>query len=179
MFSYLSIPCFYNILETIYLLSLLSLAHLCLLPRRTWRSCMPTTQDICLPSLSLPLTVSEQSITAQKHLPFVILEYVTFTFFLTLNLFCLFSLLRPLTPFYQAHKLSFISFLFPSRKLFICNEYLLRLLLNQLVDHLPVLQRTTYLYSQASNKLSFADWERHSPWLTVNLWTQIISCMVF
>ena len=38
-------------------------------------------------------------------------------------------------------------------------------------DHLP--------YSQASSQLSFADWERHSPWLTVDLWTLIISCMVF
>ena len=38
-------------------------------------------------------------------------------------------------------------------------------------DHLP--------YSQASSQLSFADWERHSPWLTVDLWTPIISCMVF
>ena len=40
------------------------------------------------------------------------------------------------------------------------------------------LQRTTYLYSQASSQLSFADWQRHSPWLTVDLWTPIISCMV-
>ena len=39
--------------------------------------------------------------------------------------------------------------------------------------------RDTYLYSQASSQLSFADWERHSPWLTVDLWTPIISCMVF
>ena len=37
----------------------------------------------------------------------------------------------------------------------------------------------TYLYSQASSQLSFADWERHSPWLTVDLWTPIIFCMVF
>ena len=37
---------------------------------------------------------------------------------------------------------------------------------------------TTYLYSQASSQLSFADWEQHSPWLTVDLWTLIISCMV-
>ena len=42
-----------------------------------------------------------------------------------------------------------------------------------------LLQRTTYLYSQASSQLSFADWERHSPWLTMDLWTPIISCMVF
>ena len=35
------------------------------------------------------------------------------------------------------------------------------------------------LYSQASSQLSFAEWERHSPWLTVDLWTPIISCMVF
>ena len=41
------------------------------------------------------------------------------------------------------------------------------------------LQRTTYLYSRASSQLNFADWERHSPWLTVDLWTPIISCMVF
>ena len=41
------------------------------------------------------------------------------------------------------------------------------------------LQRTTNLYSQASSQLSFAEWERHSPWLTVDLWTPIISCMVF
>ena len=40
------------------------------------------------------------------------------------------------------------------------------------------LQRTTYLYSQASSQLSFADWERHSPWLTVDFWTPIIFCMV-
>ena len=38
-------------------------------------------------------------------------------------------------------------------------------------DHLPVLSSTS--------QLSFADWERHSPWLTVDLWTPIISCMVF
>ena len=31
------------------------------------------------------------------------------------------------------------------------------------------LQRTTYLYSQASSQLSFADWERHFPWLTMDL----------
>ena len=37
----------------------------------------------------------------------------------------------------------------------------------------------TYLYSQAFSQLSFADWERHSPWLIVDLWTPIISCMVF
>ena len=36
-----------------------------------------------------------------------------------------------------------------------------------------------YLYSQASSQLSFAEWERHSPWLTVDLWTPIISCMVY
>ena len=30
-------------------------------------------------------------------------------------------------------------------------------------------QRTTYLYSQASSQLSFAEWERHSPWLIVDL----------
>ena len=41
------------------------------------------------------------------------------------------------------------------------------------------LRRTTYLYSQASSQLSFAEWERHSSWLTVDLWTPIISCMVF
>ena len=41
------------------------------------------------------------------------------------------------------------------------------------------LQRTTYLYSQASSQLSFVEWERHSPWHTVDLWTLIISCMVF
>ena len=39
------------------------------------------------------------------------------------------------------------------------------------------LQRTTYLYSQASSQLSFAEWKRHSPWLTVDLWTPIISCV--
>ena len=38
-------------------------------------------------------------------------------------------------------------------------------------DHLPIYQ--------ASSQLSFAKWERHSPWLTVDLWTPIISCMVF
>ena len=41
----------------------------------------------------------------------------------------------------------------------------------------------TYLYPQASSQLSFAEWEqndeRHSPWLTVDLWTPIIFCMVF
>ena len=41
------------------------------------------------------------------------------------------------------------------------------------------LQWTTYLYSQASSQLSFADWEIHSPWLIVDLWTLIISYMVF
>ena len=41
------------------------------------------------------------------------------------------------------------------------------------------LQRTTYSYSQASSQLSFAEWERDSPWLTVDLWTPIISCMVY
>ena len=44
---------------------------------------------------------------------------------------------------------------------------------------LRLLQRTTYLYSQASSQLRFAEWERHSPWLTVDFWTPIISCMVF
>ena len=34
------------------------------------------------------------------------------------------------------------------------------------------------LYSQASSQLSFADWERHSPWLTMDLWTLIISCIL-
>ena len=37
---------------------------------------------------------------------------------------------------------------------------------------------TTYLYSQASSQLSFAEWKRHSPWLTVDLWTPIISYMI-
>ena len=37
-------------------------------------------------------------------------------------------------------------------------------------DHLPVLQ--------ATSQLSFADWEQHF-WLIVDLWTLIISCMVF
>ena len=46
-----------------------------------------------------------------------------------------------------------------------------------LLDACVPLQRTTYLYSQASSQLSFAKWERHSPWLTVDLWTLIISCM--
>ena len=40
-------------------------------------------------------------------------------------------------------------------------------------------QGTTYSYFLASSQLSFAEWERHSPWLTVDLWTLIISCMVF
>ena len=48
-----------------------------------------------------------------------------------------------------------------------------------LLDACVPLQRTTYLYSQASSQLSFAEWERHSPWLIVDLWTPIISCMVF
>ena len=39
--------------------------------------------------------------------------------------------------------------------------------------------RPTYLYSQAPSQLSFADWERHSPWLTVDIRSLIISCMVF
>ena len=30
------------------------------------------------------------------------------------------------------------------------------------------------IYSQASSQLSFAEWERHSPWLTVDLWILII-----
>ena len=47
------------------------------------------------------------------------------------------------------------------------------------MDACVPLQRTTYLYSQQSSQLSFADWEWHSPWLTVDLWTLIISCMVF
>ena len=34
-------------------------------------------------------------------------------------------------------------------------------------------------YSQASSQLSFAEWERHSPWLIMDLWTLIIFCMVF
>ena len=37
------------------------------------------------------------------------------------------------------------------------------------------LQRIIYLYSQASSQLSFAEWERHSPWITVDFWTPIIS----
>ena len=48
-----------------------------------------------------------------------------------------------------------------------------------LIDSVLNDQRTTYLYFQASSQLSFADWERHSPWLTVDLWTLIIFCMVF
>ena len=51
----------------------------------------------------------------------------------------------------------------------------MRIVLNACVP----LQRTTYLYSQASSQLSFADWERHSLWLIVDLWTPIISCMIF
>ena len=31
------------------------------------------------------------------------------------------------------------------------------------------------LHSKASSQLSFAEWERHSPWLTADLWTLIIS----
>ena len=38
-------------------------------------------------------------------------------------------------------------------------------------DHLP--------HFQASSQLSFAEWERHSPGFTVDLWTPIISFMVF
>ena len=38
-------------------------------------------------------------------------------------------------------------------------------------DHLPVLS--------GIQPAELADWERHSPWLTVDLWTPIISCMVF
>ena len=41
------------------------------------------------------------------------------------------------------------------------------------------LQQTTYPYLQASSQLSFADWEQHSLWLTINSWTQTILCMVF
>ena len=47
------------------------------------------------------------------------------------------------------------------------------------IDACVPLQRTTYPYSQASSQLSFGDWERHSPWLIVDFWTPIISCMVF
>ena len=47
------------------------------------------------------------------------------------------------------------------------------------LDACVPLQRTNYLYSQASSQLSFAEWERNSPWLTVDLWTQIIFCMAF
>ena len=43
----------------------------------------------------------------------------------------------------------------------------------------PTDDLVTYLYSQASSQLSFAEWDRHSPWLIVDLWTLIISCMVF
>ena len=46
------------------------------------------------------------------------------------------------------------------------------------LDACVPLQRTTYLYSQASSQLNFADWERHCLWVTVDLWTPIISCMV-
>ena len=65
-----------------------------------------------------------------------------------------------------------------------CRSAHTRLIDNVLNDALRIitacipLQRTTYLYSQASSQLSFADWERHSPWLTVDLWIPIISCMV-
>ena len=48
-----------------------------------------------------------------------------------------------------------------------------------LLDACVPLQRSTYLYSQASSQLSFAEWKRHSAWFTVDLWTPIISCMVF
>ena len=46
-----------------------------------------------------------------------------------------------------------------------------------LLDACVPLQCTTYLYSQASSQLSFAEWERHS--LTVDLWTPFVFCMVF
>ena len=39
-------------------------------------------------------------------------------------------------------------------------------------------QWTTYPYFLTSSQLSFAYWERHSPWPTVDFWTLIISCMV-
>ena len=45
-------------------------------------------------------------------------------------------------------------------------------------DHLHILYIHTYLHSQASSQPSFAEWERHSPWLNVDLWTPIISYMV-
>ena len=51
--------------------------------------------------------------------------------------------------------------------------------LNDALDACVPLQQTTYLYSQASSQLSFADWERHSPWLIVDLWIPIITYMVF
>ena len=38
-------------------------------------------------------------------------------------------------------------------------------------DDLPILSESSQLY--------FADWESHSPWLTMDLWTLIISYMVF
>ena len=38
-------------------------------------------------------------------------------------------------------------------------------------DHLPVLS--------GIQPAELAEWERHSPWLTVDLWTLIIFCMVF
>ena len=37
-------------------------------------------------------------------------------------------------------------------------------------DHLPV---------PSSSQLRFANWEQHSPWLIVDLWTPTISCMIF
>ena len=51
--------------------------------------------------------------------------------------------------------------------------------LRVVIKCLRPLQRTTYPYFQASSQLSFADYEQHSPWLNVDLWTLIISCMVF
>ena len=46
-----------------------------------------------------------------------------------------------------------------------CRSAHTRLIDSVLNDAFP-LQRTTYLYSQTSSQLSFAEWERHSPWLT-------------
>ena len=51
--------------------------------------------------------------------------------------------------------------------------------LHMVTDACVSLQPTPYPYSQASSQLSFADWEGHSSWLTVDLWTLILSYMVF
>ena len=39
--------------------------------------------------------------------------------------------------------------------------------------------RPSSMDSEESSQLNFAEWKRHSPWPTLDLWTLIIFCMVF